>query len=197
MSCTAKPIRRSNYVLLFSHFRRLRRLRRDRRVAELIAELRNPFEVEGISVRGRAAHHLGRLRAEESVHSIVSMLKDRSETVRAQAADALGRIRPSAAVPALMAALDDDSDLVRGAAITSLGGIGDASAVPRLLPFLQEESWYQLRGRAEHALLLIDHAGGRQAAAERVRKERWTRRWAIRRAVWRHRRRERAASRAD
>jgi HEAT repeat protein len=191
-----REIRKAAYKQLGKHYRRLRAMRRSGDVAGLIRELENPFQVGGVSVRGRAAIYLGRLAAAEAAEPLIRVLADDDEYVRGAAAKALGTVGDVRAVEPLLAALRDPSEFVRAHAIGSLGEIGDPRAVPALLPLLEMNSWMWARAPTLYALSLLDHPETRDVVERHRRATPWYRWSAVNRDVRKHRRLERRRARA-
>ena len=191
----ARHSARVEFRELKPHLRRLDRLGKSGDEEALIAELRSHVESHGVSVRRRAAQHLGDLRSRRAVQPLIRLLRDRDVGVRVSAARALGKIGDRAAVPALIELLRDPSRFVRPVAITSLGEIRDPAAVPHLLPFLAEPSWMWGRSSAVYALLLVDDVDANEAARRQLAEESWFLRRAVVKDVRKYRRRAGAPGR--
>jgi len=91
-------------------------------------------------VRATAAKAILSIGAEESVSSLLPLLKDKDEFVRREAAYALGLTRSRAATSALTdLLLNDKEDGVQAAAAVALGHIADEAAVVALVGTLAPE----------------------------------------------------------
>lgn len=168
------------------HSRRLKDLRKKGDVGGLLDELRSDVADRGITVRGKAAQHLGRMRAVEAVEPLERLLRDRDPLVRLSAAGALANIGSPSSLPALIDVLEDSDKVVRVSAISALGTTKDPAAIPHLVPFLRERSWLWARYPALSALLIVDDPQAKELAEEQLRKERWYRRRDVRRTARRH-----------
>jgi HEAT repeat protein len=70
----------------------IRELAKAKDIDGLISELDNPLEDEIITPRGRAADHLGRIRAKKAVEPLIRMLQtDPNEHARTHAVRALAK----------------------------------------------------------------------------------------------------------
>jgi HEAT repeat protein len=135
----------------------IRELAKARDIEGLISELENPFEDEVLTVRGRAADHLGSLRAEEATEPLIRMLQtDPNEHARTHAVRALGQIGTPNVLPTLRKALEDPALAVRAWAALNLATLRDQAAVPALIGMLSDREPVARRSAAKALLKIGD-----------------------------------------
>lgn len=138
---------------------RVRQLARSGDIDGLIKELENPLEDDLIVVRGRAADHLGKLRARAAVRPLIRMLrKDPNEHARTHAVRALGEIGTPDVIPPLREALEDRGLAVRSWAALNLAELGDRAATPALIRQLEDRDAIVRRAAAKALLKLGETA---------------------------------------
>jgi HEAT repeat protein len=139
--------------------RRVTRLKRERDVEGLIAELGSSEEGMNYTVREAAAIALAHLGAREAVGPLLGLLSDDDKgEVRAVAAGSLGRIGERSAVPALVKALVDPSPVVQKTSLHALARLSPREAVAPLIAFLDSAEPHTRRWAARWLGQLGDRA---------------------------------------
>ncbi len=86
-----------------------------------------------------AAETLGRVKADEAIRPLASLLDDPREAIREVAVKAIGRIGGENAVPCLLLALRDRSLKVAQQAVVSMGRVRDPHILQRLIKFVKDK----------------------------------------------------------
>jgi HEAT repeat protein len=106
-------------------------------------------------VREYAAHALGDVKSDPSIHLLCDILiNDAATGVRMYAAKALGKIGSEKAVDTLILALGDSSAYVRGTAAEELGKFKSPQSTGNLIQLLKDDSDF-VRQRARPALVAM------------------------------------------
>lgn len=109
-----------------------------------------------------AAFTAGELRAEQTIRSLISVVRDEAQTERARvaAAEALAKIGHPDAIPGLVEACQAKIPGVRRAAVTALGVLGRGEVLPALADRLTDPDAYvrEEAARVITSLQAVDHA---------------------------------------
>jgi serine/threonine-protein kinase len=100
-------------------------------------------------MRQGMAKLLAKYPGEETIETLIKLLKDEVSAVRLAAVHGLGALKATTAIEALCTRLGDPDMKVQGAAIEALIAIGDVRAVSFLLEYLKNDSEYVRRGAVE------------------------------------------------